>query len=138
MAENDKNVNVNETEKTNDPAPVQAPQKPEVAAEKVKETVPVKLGPLGTLNMNPKVAKALKIVGGAAAATAAVALGFTVGGKVTGKKKDVIIRSKNNEIDRLSADLAEATAPKLVDNLSSSITETVIPDVVDVVAETVD
>lgn len=144
MANESKNVNVNENENTNKPvdqAPAQEqPKQAETPASKpVKEKVTWKLGPI-SIDLNPKVAKALKIGGRALAAAGAVALGVGVGSKTMGNKKDAVIRSKNLEIDRLTADLAQATAPKLVDTIVDSATAVaeVVPDVIDTVAETVD
>lgn len=129
-ATNNENATVNQNPAPEQPKQAEQPQKP------VKELVPMKVGP-AIMMVSPGFKKWCGRIFKGALVIGAAAGGAAVATKITGNQKDAVIRSKTNEIDRLSAALAEAQTPKLVDSISETVKD-VVPTIVDSVAETVD
>lgn len=131
-AENE-NKNVNQDPVQEQPKQAEAPAKP------VKELETLRLGRLH-MDVSPTTAKWVRRIGKGLLFVGVAAAGVATGTAVSNKKTMGMVKSKNSEIDRLTAELAAAQAPKLVDTIASSaeaVVET-IPDIVDTVAETVD
>lgn len=132
MAENNNTVNeIKENQETQE-APVQEQSKEAEKPAKVKEKVTWKLGPV-SIDLNPKVAKFLKISGGVLLGGAAVATGVAVGSTITERKKNAVIRGKDADIAKLTDQLAAATAPVALPEIPElpNVAAEVIPEVVD-------
>ena len=127
--ENKNGVNVNDVNSTPEGTSKQDPP-----AQPVKEIEPVKVG-FVQLNLPKPVAKWARRIGKGLLIAGAAVAGYAGGKAISDRKSGVVIRSKNSEIDRLTADLAAANAPKLVDTIAD--TAEVVVDAVDAVSETV-
>lgn len=128
MANNENNV----TDNNVNPAPAEQPKPQDQPAQPVKETEEIKLGFI-RFDLPKPVAKWARRIGKGLLIAGAATAGYVGGKAISEKKSGVVIRSKNSEIDRLTADLAAANAPKLVDTISDAAEV-----VVDAVSETVD
>ena len=124
MAENKNNATVNNTA-------TEGAQEQQNTTAKVKEKVTWNLGPIH-IDMNPTVAKVLKVVGIGTAVVGVGAIGLKVGSTTTGKKKDEVIDSQVAEISRLNS-LLDA-APKAIETTVEAVTEA-IPEAVEAISE---
>ncbi len=125
MAEN-KNATVN-----NNAATENAQEQQNTTEKKVKEKVTWNLGPIH-IDLNPKVAKVLKVVGIGTAVVGVGAIGLKVGSTTTGKKKDDVIDAQVAEISRLNS-LLDAT-PKAIECAAETVVEAV-PEAVEAISE---
>lgn len=124
MAENKNNATVNN-------AATEGAQEQQNTTAKVKEKVTWNLGPIH-IDLNPTVAKVLKVVGIGTAVVGVGAIGLKVGSTTTGKKKDEVIDSQVAEISRLNS-LLDA-APKAIETTVEAVTEA-IPEAVEAISE---
>lgn len=124
MAEEMKNVNATENNEVKDQK--QGQQQPEKADEKKKEKVTWKFGPV-SIDLNPKVAKALKAVGIGGAIVVTGLIGDRIGSGRKGKADRTVIDGQAQEIDRLNAllDSAPAQIPETVESVEETTTEAV-------------
>jgi hypothetical protein len=124
MAEEMKNVNATENNEVKDQK--QEQQQPEKADEKKKEKVTWRLGPV-SIDLNPKVAKALKAVGIGGAIVVTGLIGDRIGSGRKGKADRTVIDGQAQEIDRLNAllDSAPAQIPETVEPVEETTTEAV-------------
>jgi len=123
---NNENKNV-----TENAAEMNAQEQTEKKDKKVKEKVTWKLGPI-SIDLNPTVAKILKIGAIGTAVVGVGAVSAKVGGIQVGKKKDAEINSQLAEISRLNS-LLDA-APKAIECAAETVAE-VVPEAVEAVTE---
>ena len=124
MAEEMKNVNATENNEVKDQK--QEQQQSKKADEKKKETVTWKLGPV-SIDLNPKVAKALKAVGIGGAIVVTGLIGDRIGSNRKGRSDRSVIDGQAAEIDRLNTllDSAPAQIPETVESVVETTTEAV-------------